>query len=163
MTLIMYYLFQSYLHLNRGIWNNHYLMCPVKPGEELFWSLGTCLPLKSHWRYPPTSSMHGPGTAVSKWVDLKHQLWQSEYIQYNAQNRQKIEAVSLSPPLPSLPLLPSSSFFLKNLFYLFIFLAVLDLRCYVRTFSSCDERELLFVVVRGLLIVVASLVADHGL
>ena len=30
-------------------------------------------------------------------------------------------------------------------------------------FSSCGERGLLFVVVRGLLIVVASLVAEHGL
>ena len=30
-------------------------------------------------------------------------------------------------------------------------------------FSSCGERVLLFVVVHGLLIVVASLVAEHGL
>ena len=32
-----------------------------------------------------------------------------------------------------------------------------------RLFSSCGERELLFVAVRGLLIAVASLVAEHGL
>ena len=32
----------------------------------------------------------------------------------------------------------------------------------MRAFSSCDERGLLFVVVRGLLIAVASLVAEHG-
>ena len=30
-------------------------------------------------------------------------------------------------------------------------------------FSSCDERGLLFVVVRTLLIAVASLVVEHGL
>ena len=30
-------------------------------------------------------------------------------------------------------------------------------------FSSCGERGLLFVAVRGLLIVVASFVAEHGL
>ena len=30
-------------------------------------------------------------------------------------------------------------------------------------FSSCSEQGLLFVVVRGLLIAVASLVAEHGL
>ena len=30
-------------------------------------------------------------------------------------------------------------------------------------FSSCGERGLLFVVVRGLLVAVASLVAEHGL
>ena len=43
------------------------------------------------------------------------------------------------------------------------FLAVLGLRCCVRAFSSCDEQGLLFVVVRGLLITVASLVVEHGL
>ena len=53
--------------------------------------------------------------------------------------------------------------FLKliNLFIYFwlcwVFIAVLGL------FSSCGERGLLFVVVRGLLIAVASLVAEHGL
>ena len=52
----------------------------------------------------------------------------------------------------------------KNLFILFIFfLAVLGLCCYAWAFSSCGERELLFIVVCGLPIVVASLVAEHGL
>ena len=32
-----------------------------------------------------------------------------------------------------------------------------------RLFSSCGERGLLFVVVRGLLTAVASLVVEHGL
>ena len=56
-------------------------------------------------------------------------------------------------------------FFLKILFiYLFVcFLAVLGLRCCARAFSSCGEWGLLFVVVHGLLIVVVSLVAEHGL
>ena len=45
----------------------------------------------------------------------------------------------------------------------FFFLAALGLRCCVRAFSSCGERGLLFVAVLGLLIVVASLVAEHGL
>ena len=49
----------------------------------------------------------------------------------------------------------------KNLFILF--LAALGLRCCVRAFSSCGERGLLFVVVHGLLIAVASLVAEHRL
>ena len=40
-------------------------------------------------------------------------------------------------------------------------MAALGLRCC--TFSSCGERGLLFVVVRRLLIAVASLVAEHGL
>ena len=55
--------------------------------------------------------------------------------------------------------------FFKNKFiYLFIlFLAVLGVWCCARAFSSCGEPGLLFVAVRGLLIVVASLVAEHGL
>ena len=57
---------------------------------------------------------------------------------------------------------------LPSAFYLFIyliylFLAALGLRCCTWTFSSCGERGLLFVAARGLLIVVASLVAEHGL
>ena len=45
----------------------------------------------------------------------------------------------------------------------FFFMAVLGLRCCARAFSSCGEQGLLFVAVRGLLIAVASLVAEHGL
>ena len=55
--------------------------------------------------------------------------------------------------------------FLKNKFYLFIylFLAALGLCCCARAFSSCGEWGLLFIVVRGLLTAVASLVAEHRL
>ena len=45
----------------------------------------------------------------------------------------------------------------------FFFLAVFCLRCCAQAFSSCGEQGLLFIAVRGLLIVVVSLVADHGL
>ena len=51
-------------------------------------------------------------------------------------------------------------YFLK---LIFLFLAVLGLRCCVRAFSSYGERGLLFVAVHGLLIAVASLVVEHGL
>ena len=44
-----------------------------------------------------------------------------------------------------------------------LFLAALGLCCCARAFSCCGERGLLFVVVRGLLIAVASLVVEHGL
>ena len=47
--------------------------------------------------------------------------------------------------------------------YLLIILAALGLCCCVRAFSSCCERGLLFVVVHGLLIAVASPVAEHRL
>ena len=55
------------------------------------------------------------------------------------------------------------SFFLRNLFIICLFLAVLGLHCCAWAFSSCGERGLLFVAVHGLLIVVASLVVEHGL
>ena len=42
-------------------------------------------------------------------------------------------------------------------------MAVLGLHCCAWAFSSCGEWGLLFIVVRGLLIVVASLVVEHGL
>ena len=79
---------------------------------------------------------------------------------------------SLLCPPPTLPITPfqvvtkhrSAHFFKKFicLFYLFI-LAVLGLCCCERAFSNCGKRELLFIAVRGLLIVVASLAAEHGL
>ena len=42
-------------------------------------------------------------------------------------------------------------------------MAALGLSCCVQSFSSCGERGLLFIAVRRLLTVVASLVAEHGL
>ena len=56
----------------------------------------------------------------------------------------------------------SLSLFKINYLLLFI-LAVLGLCCCAWAFSSCGEWGLLFVAVRGLLIVMASLVAEHGL
>ena len=55
---------------------------------------------------------------------------------------------------------------LKNyvLIYLYVLcLASLGLHHYVRAFSSCGEKGLLFIVLHGHLIVVASLVVEHGL
>ena len=55
-------------------------------------------------------------------------------------------------------------FFLNKLIYLLILvLAALGLCSCAQSFSSCDERGLLFVAVHGLLIAVASLVVEHGL
>ena len=57
--------------------------------------------------------------------------------------------------------------FLRNSFFFFlIYLFYLWLRWVfvaARAFSSCGERGLLFIAVLGLLIAVASLVAEHGL
>ena len=57
-----------------------------------------------------------------------------------------------------------ASFFFLSFFPIYLFiLAALGLRCCARTFSSCGEQGLLFIAVRGLLIAVASLVAEHRL
>ena len=84
------------------------------------------------------------------------------------------------PSLPPFPpsFLPSVSFFLihslipcilwpkiflKIIIYLFIYACVEGLRCCAQASSRCGEQGLLFVVVCGLLIAVASLVTEHGL
>ena len=54
-------------------------------------------------------------------------------------------------------------FFLINKFIYLLFLAALGLCCCMRALSSCGEQGLLFVVVCGILIAVASLIAEHGL
>ena len=54
-------------------------------------------------------------------------------------------------------------FFFKLNLFIYLFLAALCLRCCARAFSSCGELGLLFIAVRGLLIMVASLVVEHGL
>ena len=57
-------------------------------------------------------------------------------------------------------------YFFPKFIYLFIyllFLAALDPSCCAQAFFSCSEQGLLFIAVRGLLIAVVSLVAEHGL
>ena len=61
---------------------------------------------------------------------------------------------------------PSISFFVvvnKCIYFIYLCLAALGLRCCVRAFSSCGEQGPLCIAMRGLLIAVASLVAEHGL
>ena len=56
----------------------------------------------------------------------------------------------------------TENFFFNNFIYLVFFfffpLAVLDLPCCARAFSSCNKQELPFVVVRGPLTAAASFV-----
>ena len=51
----------------------------------------------------------------------------------------------------------------KILLFIYLFLAVLGLHCCAQAFSSCVKWGLLFVAVRGLLVAVAFLVAEHRL
>ena len=54
------------------------------------------------------------------------------------------------------------AFFKKIYSFIYLFLAVLGLRFCVRAFSSCGERGLLLIAVRGPLTIAASPVAEHG-
>ena len=65
--------------------------------------------------------------------------------------------------LSSIPLYKEVLLLLFSILFIYLFLVALGLRCCMLAFSSCIKRGLLFVAVRGLLIVVASLVAEHGL
>ena len=60
----------------------------------------------------------------------------------------------------SLQLTVITLFILKSFIML---LTALDLQCCVRAFSNCGKWGLLFAAEGGLLIAVASLVAEHGL
>ena len=60
-------------------------------------------------------------------------------------------------PIHDLPV-----FFFYIYKFIYLFLAALGLCCCVQAFSSCNERGLLLVVVCGLLVVVASFVAETG-
>ena len=74
--------------------------------------------------------------------------------------------VSLLFPSPNMTVQEAcikQTFILKIYLFIYLFLAALGLRCCTRAFSSCGERGLLFLAVRGILIAVASLVAEHGL
>ena len=74
----------------------------------------------------------------------------------NSQQQCKKVLISTHPP--------QHFFFLfKNYLFIYLFLAELGLCCWAQAFSSCGEQGLLFIAVRGLLIAVASLVAEHQL
>ena len=55
-----------------------------------------------------------------------------------------------------------SFFFMAVTYFIYLFLAGWVFVAARRLFSSCGERGLLFDEVHGLLIAVASLVAEHG-
>ena len=76
-------------------------------------------------------------------------------------SNQKLDFLLSSSPYQRMQLFDSLSFF-KKFIYLFYFWLCCILAA-AWAFSSCGERGLLFVAVHGLLIAVASLVAEHGL
>ena len=69
----------------------------------------------------------------------------------------------LEPVFGLKPVLIGLFLFLYIFILFYLFLAALGLRCCAQAFSSCGERGLHFVAVQGLLIEVASPVAEHRL
>ena len=78
---------------------------------------------------------------------------QSLFIICNRENEQDLSSIFC--------LLPYCD--LKKKYVLYLFLLVLGLCFFVPAFSSDSEQRLLFVVVLGVLVAVASLVAENGL
>ena len=62
-----------------------------------------------------------------------------------------------------MPALRQLSLANRDSHFICLFLVVLDLHCCAQAFSSCVDWGLPLVAVHGLLIEVASLVAEHGL
>ena len=97
--------------------------------------------------------MKPPG-AISAELGLLLHLWSS---------------ILIARPGPTLkqsmhPVINIFSFiYLKFIYFIYLFLAAFGLHCCMRAFSSCGKQGLLFVAVHGILIVVASLVAEHRL
>ena len=95
--------------------------------------------------------------------------WPNKFLLGRTQTKQKIKVIVICCEELRTTSQRSESrfgtilFFFLILFIYLLFLAVLGHCCCARAFSSCGEQGLLFVVVGGLLIAVASLVAEHGL
>ena len=81
-----------------------------------------------------------------------------------SQRQEGSQRTSETQAISSVQSYKQNSFFKINVFiFFYLFLAVLGLCCCTWAFSSCGEQGLLFVAAHGLLTVVASLVAEHGL
>ena len=105
---------------------------------------------------------------VSLWQVFDNFLYCSIYInifvQFSASTGWATYLFLINPTLIKCTLCIIGSFFKKiNLFIIYLCLTALGLHFCTRAFSSCGERGLLFVAVRRLLIVVASLVTEHRL
>ena len=119
----------------------------------------------------------GPGSIPGQGTKIPQAMWPKKNKEKGKEVNHNLDAPGLGPlpggfkGLPWLQnvLFPSREvqvglfFIYKFIYFIYLFLAAVGLCCCVWAFSSCGERGLLIVAVRGLLMAVASLVAEHGL
>ena len=90
-------------------------------------------------------------------MSVSHEPLFGQLCQDSRQMPQMPQTMTAQSPLQELEVL---FFLIKKIFFI---LAALGLCCCTWAFSSCSKWGLLFVAAHGFLIVVASLVAEHGL
>ena len=98
---------------------------------------------------------------TDKLDEIYQDEWSKPVISRKTTNNDDIWAFKRKEVWETCPKLAS---ILKDFICLSVYLlAVLGLHCCTQAFSSCRDWGLFFIVVHGLLIVVASLVAEHRL
>ena len=75
----------------------------------------------------------------------------------------KLKCTFTSPKVGYLEVSVDGVFFFFLILFIYLFMAVLGLRCCARAFSSCGKWGPLFIAVRGPPTIVTSLVAEHRL
>jgi len=88
-------------------------------------------------------------------------LWHSAFFMIQFLHLYVITGKTLALTIQTFVSKEMSLLFLKN--FIYFLLAALGLCCCMQALSNCGEWWLLFVAVLGLLLAVASLVAEHGL
>ena len=121
------------------------------------------------FRHPITSWFSLGKLYVSRNLSIFSEL--SNLLSYNCSLTLMILYISVVSVLNVLPFVydfiwvisPLFFLFFKLIYFVYLFLAALGLSCFVWAFSSCSKQELLFIAVRGLLIVLTSFVVEHRL
>ena len=118
--------------------------------------LATLSPTLFHCPSSPLSFVYTPKHLHLQWVGGDGEGWGFKLLWF----REKPEDLLLSTDSLCPQILWFPFFFFNELITV---LLALGLHCCARASSSCSERQLLFVALRGLLIVMSSLVSEYWL